>query len=483
MRPRTQFLEADLVGRIIDEALSILETVGVLVDDDQIADRLCEAGLVRDDVSGRLRFPRSVVEQALTDAPSGFTLFDRAGRAHAEIAGERVHFTPASSALRWLDRGTGGIRRARTADFIEYVKVADGLSNLSYLSTAFVTEDVPEQISDAWRLYLLLAHSRQPAVSGAFTADGVGRMAEMMSLLRGGRDELCQKPLAIFTCCPNTPLRWSEDGIRNLVDCAQWGIPVEVVPVLLLGMISPSTPVGALALHTAEVLSGLTIVQLVRPGTAVLFGGAPATFHMRFMTNPMTAVEAVQLCCSYSEIARRLDLPSQAYMGLSDAKRNDPQAGAESSLGLHLAALAGINSVSGPGMLDYVNCFSLEKLVFDDELAAHAHRLVRPVEIKEDLPSGALIEELLSEGHLLTAEHTLEHWPEELYLPGPMVDRTNWDQWEMQGSTKYGERAAEAIDDALERWENQPLEKRVDTALRELLEAGCDDGVALPELA
>ena len=470
-----------MVERIVDEAMSVLATTGVLVDHQSSFERLCDTGLEGNTESRRITFPRQTIESAIESAPSGFTLFDRDGEEHARLEGDRVHFVPASSALRILDRTTEAMRDASSPDFTEYVKVADGLENIAYLSTAFIPKDVPEDIADAWRLYLCLSSSKQPVVSGAFTHYGVPRMGEIMAMFRDGREDLAARPLAIFTCCPNTPLRWAEDPVQNILDCADWGIPVEIVPVLLLGMISPVTAVGALVLHTAEVLSGLTIAQRIRPGTPILFGGAPASFHMRLMTNPMTAVEALQVYCGYAQIADHLRLPSQAYMGLSDAKFNDPQAGAESAAGMNLAALAGINSVSGPGMLDYVNCFSLEKLVFDDELAAHAHRLARPLEVKDDLPTSGLIEELLQENHLLTAEHTLEHWPHELYLPGSMVDRTNWDQWEMQGSKDWRQRAAEMIDEILDDYDGEPLEDAVHTEIRELFVKTCNvENVELP---
>ncbi len=483
MRPRLEILETPLVERIIDEALAVLETTGLLVDHEPAFDRLQAAGLPGDAATRRITFPRRAVEEALAAAPSGFTLYDRDGESFARLEGDRVHFVPASSALRILDRHSGEVRDATSADFVEYARVADRLENIAYLSTAFIPKDVPEDIADGWRLYLALATSKRPVVSGAFTSYGVPRMAKLMELFRRDREELAAKPLAIFTCCPNTPLRWAEDAVQNLIDCAEAGIPVEVVPVLLLGMISPATTVGALVLHTAEVLSGLTIAQAIRPGTPVLFGGAPAAFHMRLMTNPMTAVEALQVYCGYARIAKHLNLPCQAYMGLSDAKFNDPQAGAESGIGMILAALAGFNSVSGPGMLDYVNCFSLEKLVFDDELAAHAHRYVRPVEVKDDLPTGPLLAELLEENHLLTAEHTLEHWPEELYLPGPMVDRTNWDQWQMQGSKAYRERANEMIDQLLEEYDVAPLDAALDAEIRHLFASTCKvENVVLPAI-
>ncbi len=481
MRPSLTVLEPGLPGRIVDEALSVLERTGVLIEDPHALERLAQAGIHADPATSRVTFPRATVEQALADAPSSITLHDREGTAYATLEGDNVHFVPASSALRILDRKTQAQREPKTADFVEYVKLADGLKNIAYLSTAFIPKDIPQDIADAWRLYLVLAHSKRPVVSGAFTSWGVPRMGQIMALFREGKDDLVKKPMSIFTCCPNTPLRWGEDPIANIMDCAEWGIPIEIVPVLLLGMISPATTVGALVLHTAEVLSGLTIAQIVRPGTPVIFGGAPASFHMQLMTNPMTAVEALQLYCGYAQVAKHLKLPCQAYMALSDSKFNDPQAGMETGVGAFLAASAGINSVSGPGMLDYVNCFSLEKLVFDDEVVAHAKRFVRPVEVREDLPAAELLAELVREKHLLTSEHTLAHWPEELYLPGPMVDRTNWDQWADQGSRDWRARANEIIDENLATYEVEPLPEKLHEEIRELFVRTCNEqDVKLP---
>ncbi len=473
MRPRLETLERSLIERILDEAFEVLGQLGVRVEDPRSFERLTAAGLPGDPRTHRITFPRERVEAAVESAPGAVRLYDRDGDLHATLEGDRVHFVPASSALQVLDRPTQEPRDPTTADFIEYVKVGDRLRHIDYLSTAFSPKDVPQEIADAWRLYLVLAYSKRPVVSGAFTAEGVGRMGEIMSLFRADRSDLAQRPLSIFTCCPTTPLRWGEDSIRNLIDCAEWGIPIEVVPVLLLGMISPVSTVGALVLHTAEVLSGVTLSQTVRPGCPVLFGGAPAAFHMRLMTNPMTAVEALKVYAGYAQIADYLGLPSQAYMGLSDSKLNDPQAGAESGVGIFLAALSGINSVSGPGMLEYVNCFSLEKLMFDDELVGHAKHFLREVEVKDDLPARPLLEQLLEDSHLLTAEHTLEHWPRELYLPGPMVDRTNRDQWREQGSMRTRERAGELIDEALFDHDTEPLSEDLHTEIRSRLAGAC----------
>ncbi|NJD31765.1 MAG: hypothetical protein FIB04_07755, partial [Gammaproteobacteria bacterium] len=156
MRPALSVLEPALIERVIDEALTVLERTGVLIEDERALARLAPLGMVADPASGRVRFPRAVVERALASAPSSATLHDRDGAPAAVLEGDNVHFVPASSALRILDRRTQVAREPRTPDFVEYVRLADGLKNISYLSTAFIPKDIPQDVADAWRLYLVL---------------------------------------------------------------------------------------------------------------------------------------------------------------------------------------------------------------------------------------------------------------------------------------------------------------------------------------
>ena len=185
--------------------------------------------------------------------------------------------------------------------------------------------------------------------------------------------------MSIFTITATGNFRYSEDSCQNLIDCVEAGIAVEIVPVTLMGLIAPVTIVGATVFHTVDVLAGITMAQIVRPGAPVLFGGAPATFHMKIASSPMSAIEALQLDVAYVAVAKSLGLPTQSYMALSDGPILDAQAGAETFGSALLAALAGVNSVSGPGMLDFLLVFSLPKLVFDDEMCGQALRFVREV--------------------------------------------------------------------------------------------------------
>ncbi len=483
MRPTLTTLSPTLIGQILDEAKKILAEIGVEVRGQALKTRLLAHGLRTDSSGERVLFPPGVVKEAIKSAPKGFTLYDRDGRPHAEIRGDRVHFTPASSGLKVLDHRTGATRLASTADFCEYVRVADQLEHIPYLATAFSTnDDIEARVSDAWRLYLLLIQSKKPLVSGSFTEHGVPRMAEMMALFRDGKADLIARPMAIFTITATGNFRYSEDSCQNLIDCAEWGIPMEIVPVTLMGLIAPVTLVGATVFHTADVLAGLTMAQIVRPGTPVLFGGAPATFHMKAATSPMLAIEALHLDVAYAAVGKALELPTQAYMALSDGKFLDAQAGAETFGSALLAGLAGINSVSGPGMLDFVLTFSLPKLVHDNDLCGQVHHFLRRIEVREDLPTLELARDLLAEQHLITAEQTLKYWPTELYLPHPVTDRLTRENWTKQGEKSLVERGADEVERLLKSYQPPRTDPALDAALRDLIRSGLESQTELPAI-
>lgn len=481
-RPGLAMLAPALVSRIVDEALSILATVGVDVVSPGLRTMLMERGLRADPVSGSLLFDSDNVQRAIASTPRSFTLYNRDGQPHAELGGDNVHFVPGSSGLQVLDHTTGDTRPGSTADFVDFVRLADGLPHIAYLATAFSTSDIEVLISDAWRLCLCLAHSRKPVVSGAFTPHGTGRMAAMMQLFRHDKADLIARPLSIFTITAAGMFRYSEDSCQNLIDCVDWGIPVEIVPVTLMGLIAPVTIVGATVLHCVDVLAGLTMAQLLCPGHPVLFGGAPAAFHMKTGSSPMAAIEALQLYGAYVAVAKALGLPTQAYMALSESKFNDAQAGAESFGGALLAALAGVNSVSGPGMLDYVMVYSLEKLVLDNELCGQALRFVRAIEPKNDLPMMDMVRELLAEKHLLTSEHTLKHWPGEMHLPDPVFDRLNRDAWRKAGSLSMQDRLRAEVQRGLAGYNKPAIDPQIVAEMCNMVKAGMENPQTLPAI-
>ena len=483
MRPTLNVLDEALIRRILDEAKRILAEYGMEIRGRGLRERLLDHGLKADPASGRILFPADEVDRAVAAAPESFTLFDRDGAAHAEVGGWNVNFVPGSSGLKILDHRTGETRLATTADYVDYVRLADGMEHLGYLATAFSTNrDIEPQVSDAWRLYLSLTNSKRPLVSGAFSEHGVPRMAQMMRLFRDSDADLAARPMSVFTITATGNFRYGEDSCQNLLDCVEAGIPVEIVPVTLMGLIAPVTLVGALVFHCVDVLTGVTMTQILKPGHPVLFGGAPATFHMKASSSPMAAIEAQHLNVAYVAIAKYLGLPAQAYMALSDGKELDAQAGGETFSSALLAALAGVNAVAGPGMLDFVLTFSLPKLVLDHEFCGQALHFCRPIEPRDDLPAQHLVDQLVRDGHLLTAPHTLEHWPRELYQTDPVIDRTTRDSDATEPAADLVARAAEQVEQRLARYRPVATDPVLDGEMRRLVLDGMDQQDTLPEV-
>ncbi len=442
MRPRLQFLEKKLIERIVDEALDVLATLGVDVQNGNAAALLGDHGAQVDMSTGRVRLPRSLVLDAVEKVPSGFALHDILGERTHDLSGDNVHFTPGSSGITVLDAETGEMRTPVTADLVRFTKLTSRLSNIDAASTAFICSDVPEQVQDSYRLFICLMYCEKPVVTGAFTIESYRLMRELQIAVRGSADELARKPLTVFSACPTAPLKWSDVTAQNVLDCAADRVPVEFISMPLLGFIGPVTIVGSLVQHTAETLSGVVLSQLASPGTPVLYGGSPAAFDIRFETTPMGAAETQMTDCAYSEIGKHLGIPTQAYIGLSDAKALDAQAGLETAMGATVAALSGINSISGPGMLDFETCISDEKLVVDNEICGLARRMARGIEPRDDFPARPLFEEMLAEGHLLISKHTREHLRTEHHFPGPVIERANSSRWRDEGARTLDDRAA-----------------------------------------
>jgi trimethylamine--corrinoid protein Co-methyltransferase len=169
-------------------------------------------------------------------------------------------------------------------------------------------------------------------------------------------------------------------------------------------------------------------------------------------------------------------------MALSDGKFLDAQAGAETMTGAMLAALAGVNSVSGPGMLDFVLTFSLAKLVFDNEVCGQCLAFVRETHVLEDLPARGLVDDLRQHDHLITSPHTLKYWPQELYLTDPIIDRENRETWIKQGSRELQVRAAEQVEKRLAAYVAVETDSAVDRELRRIITSGLKDQKDLPVL-
>ncbi len=439
IQPKLELLSLDLIARILDEAFQLMLSPGIKVQSIEARSLLTKAGATaEDDV---VKIPEKIIRKCLDTVPAEFFLYNRQGEPQVHYGGNSVHFDPGSSGVHILDPETLEHKPSYTKDLVRLVKVVEMIPQYDAQSTAIVCNEVPKSIGDLYRLYILLMFSQKPIVTGSFSLQTLGTMIDMLAIFSGDRKALAEKPTAVFDVCPSPPLIWSEFGGGNLIELARANIPAQLISMPLAGAAAPVTLLGSVVQHAAESLSGIAIHQLSNPGAPIVWGGAPAIFDMRRGTTPMGAIETAMIDAAYAQVGKSLNLPTHAYLGASDAKIVDAQAGLESGVTAIVGALAGINMISGAGMLDFLACQSPEKLVVDAEGIAMAQRLLAGIEVRTETLATAMFEGINFKGDFLKQKITRELFSKEQYLPSAVIDRESNRGWQAAGSLNTFDRA------------------------------------------
>jgi len=484
MQPTLQLLSTELVERVLDEAYQLLINPGIKVLSAEARQLLLEAGAVATIDETVLLLPETLVREANTSVPGEFTLYDRDGQPALHFGGQDVHYDPGSSGVHILDPETLEHRPSQSADLIRIIKLTEMLPQYDAQSTAVVCNEIPKQIGDLYRLYLVLLYAKKPIITGAFSARTTQAMIDMLAVYAGGSQELARKPIAVFDVCPTPPLIWSSFGAQNLIDLAHAGVPAELVSMPLAGVGGPVTLIGSVVQHAAECLSGMAIHQLANPGAPIIWGGAPAIMDMRQGTTPMGAIETAMIDASYAQVGKSLGFPTHAYLGASDAKLVDAQAGMESGITAVLGALAGINMISGAGMLDFLACFSPEKLVIDAEAIGMAKRLLGGVRTPTESLATAMFEGIQFKADFLKQRVTRQLFAQEQYLPSAVIDRGSIRSWQQAGGQDTFARARRHVAELEAAYQRPAAVSELEDELHQLVaslahSAGID---TLPEL-
>jgi len=469
MRPRLDVLDGKLVERILGEAFQLLMEPGVRVRDPEVAELLAAAGARVGD--GIAHIPEALARKALATSPHEFLLYDRGGRPAVHYGGDDVHFDPGSCCLHVLDAESGEHRASQSADLVRLVQVAEALPQFAAQSTAVVCGDVPREMGDFYRLFLVLWHSEKPIVTGAFGVENLSLMVDLLAADAGGREALRKKPRAVFDVCPSPPLNWSEFGARNLLELARAGVPAQIVAMPLAGATAPVTLAGSVVQHAAECISGITIHQSAATGAPVVWGGAPAIFDMRTGNPPMGAIETAMLNLAAVQVGKSLGLPTHGYLVASDAKLADAQAGMESGISAVLGAMAGINMISGAGMLDFLACQSAEKLVIDAEAIASAQRLLQGMEGRTPSLAVETFAQAGLSGDFLKLEETRKLFRSEQHLPSEVTDRESLEGWQASGAPDSFARARKRVAELVAGYARPALAGDVERELRRLVES------------
>jgi trimethylamine--corrinoid protein Co-methyltransferase len=463
LRPKINLLNDNYKNKILEEAERILETQGVFIENQDAFKLLQNEGLKSEE--SRFYIPKDIIKRCLKSAPEEIKLYDREGENYLSLSENYIHFDPGSAAILILDENTGKIRDAQSKDFIRFSKIVEHLKYIDAQSTALIYQDYPKNAQDWHRLYLALTYCHKPVITGTFRKESFSIMRDLLMACRLSERDLANKPLAIFDACPSPPLRWSDLTTQSVIDAAKNMIPSEFVSMPLAGASAPITLIGSVTQHCAESLAGVVIAQLSRKGAPIIWGGSPAILDMKTGTTPMGAIETMMINLGDVEMGKFLNLPTHAYMSLSDSKVPDAQAGFEAGMGALLAGIAGINMISGPGMLDFESTQSIEKLLIDNEICGMVKRFLKGIKDYGSPFASEILKDYDDKQELLSHPSTLKLFREELFFTGPIVDRATRDSWRILGSNSARNRAKE---EALKLERKAPLVPIEENISREL---------------
>jgi len=456
-RLKLKALDEKEIEGIISIAKEVLEKEGIEIESELVKKLLYDNNVKIEKKPGRkydvALISPDIVDRCLQTVPKCIKMHDRNGNLVAVLEGDNTYFNPGSCATNYYDYRTNTHRKPTEKDLIEFTRIADYLEYIHMVSTAMNVSEADPKIQDAYRLYVVLQNSAKPIVTGTFS-DNFELMKDMLVVIRGSEDELRAKPLAIFDCCPSPALKWAKTWSEDLIRCGKYGIPAEFISMPQPGLSAPITLYDSLVQHTAETFSGIVISQLANPGAPLIYGGSP-TMGLNGIAL-LGDIGTAKIDLAYTAIAKSLGLPCQAYLGLSDSKTIDVQAGFEKGITLMLATLAGINNVSGPGMLESENCQSKEMLIIDNEFCGAALYFVQGVKKRE---TSAVEDITIMAREAMVNPDNIRYVRSDEFYHAELADKDNLASWKKNGRKRMLENAIKKADHILATYEPEPLDE------------------------
>lgn len=465
------FDDAQLV-EIHHATLEVLRRTGVRVCHGEALDLLRGAGceISKGDL---VKFPAAVVEEALASAPSRIVLCDRTGDPRVFLEGRRTFFGTGSDLPNILDLETGERRQSLLADVADTARLADSLPNIDFVMSMALPSDIAAATSDRHSFLAMIENTSKPVVFTAWDERGLADIIEMAELVAGGAERLSLNPFLLAYLEPSSPLQHSETVLAKMMIMADKGLPFVYAPGPVEGASAPVTSAGSLVMANAEVLSGITIAQLRRPGAPVVYGSGSGPLDMRTMVATYSSPEFMLHCRAFSEMGQRFyHLPTWGFSGCSDSKVPDAQAGADSALWILWTALSGANLVHDIGYLESGMTCSYEMIVMCDEIIGFVRHLTGGVDLSPEAMALTAIDEVGPGGDYITADHTLTHYKRCWY---PRIfDRLSYQAWEKAGSPSVVEKARAAARAAISGHAPDPLPEETLAELRALVAAADD---------
>ena len=438
--------------KIHNAALEALEFIGLADAPQSGIDSMLDAGAVLDD-NGRLRFPRSLVEDALASANRNVTLFGRDQKHDLDLSGNRVHFGTAGAAVHIVDVLNNEYRDSKVKDLFDAACIVNELDNIHFLQRPMVCRDIVDNREMDYNTVYACCAGTTKHIGTSFTEPSfVPDVIEMLHTIAGGERAWRERPfVSNSNCFVVPPMKFATESCQVMEACIQAGMPILLLSAGQAGATAPASIAGAIVQAVAECLAGLVYVHSVKPGHPCIFGTWPFVSDLRTGAMSGGSGEQALLTAGCAQMHRFYDLPGGAAAGIADAKMPDMQAGWEQAMSNVMAGLTGLNMVyEAAGMHASLLGFCLESLILGDDLLGQAMRCVRGIEVTEDNVSLDVIKStcLDGPGHFLGSEQTLSLMQTEYIYPS-LADRTSPKEWVEIGKPNLVQKAIEKKENLL----------------------------------
>ncbi|NNK66507.1 MAG: trimethylamine methyltransferase [Rhodobacteraceae bacterium] len=436
-------LTDDEMRRIYSTALDLLKNLGMGEVPARLRANLIAVGAT-DNGSGRMLFPKALVEDAIDKAAKSFILHGRDDSRSIEVGGDRVHFGTGGAAVQTLDLDTGIYRPSTLRDLHDFTRLQDTLANVSWFTRCCVATDVPDNFDlDINTAFALVKNTTKPTATSFSLASHVAPIVEMLDIAAGGPGAFSQRPFMKAHISPViSPMRYGEDAVDVVYECIRHNIPMSCITAAQAGATAPATLAGFLAQSLAETLASLVMVHAIQPGFPMVFSNWPLVVDLRTGAFSGGSGETAVLNAASAQLSNWLGLVSGVASSMTDAKAIDAQYGMEKGITSLAAALSGANLIyESSGMTASLLGASFEAFVLDDEMHSHTYRTLRGIEVNDsNLGYKAICDAVLGEGHFLGGAHTLEAMERDYFYPA-LADRDDPKSWSDKGAVDAWSRA------------------------------------------
>jgi trimethylamine---corrinoid protein Co-methyltransferase len=453
---QAKLLSEDALERIHCASLSILERTGVVVPHAEILSRFADAGAQVDHAAQRVRIPPELVMQSIASAGKQFTLYGRdLGKTAAFGFGKRNYNSIAGEAY-WVDEIGQARRPACLADVGRAARMGDALDWINLVGAMADPHELPAASRCVEVMVALLRQTTKPIHFWYHDRASAAYLNEVMIAVRGDAETAARFPLCYPFLEPISPLQFPFDGVDLLFETARLNLPVPIGPMAQMGVSAPMSVAGTMALENAEILAGLCITQLIRPGLPVCYGGICHAFDMRTTQLIFAGPEQVLFGVGMTQLGKRYGLPVYINVGLTDAKLPDAQAGLEIAATLGFGAAAGADIFGHLGICGVDQATSLDMLVLQNEAISYFERVLAPVDVSDEALALDLIDEAGPGGSFLAEMHTVERLRSELWNP-TILDRQYYQAWLDDGARDTASRCRARKEALLAEHQCEPL--------------------------